>query len=492
MPSISGTARYVSVTTSRIITFHHNDFLTLEQTTVSPETLPPHETFSLLWGDAVLLLSEHSLVIASHESGSDHPTSFTRYVHACARAHEGWVPLADLVEEPPRLLECYFIDVGQGDSILIHTPNNHWVMVDCGNRGHAESHDKSGFSFLRWKFQDELQQGKETPIKLDALVVTHQDEDHFSGLIDVLMGRKQHSKDGSEIKVEIEKIFHNGINKKVLSESQWDSQSVLEVSQLMDRSQFEASVLNLAEDESARQHLNEVLGAIPEISRLALQAGSPHTTLPPIDDSPGFSIQVLGPIETTRNGVTGLDIYEQNAGKTANGNSIVLRVDYGDARILLAGDLNSRSEQALLEHHSRLGAVSEKHPAPFPLVADVLKFPHHGSDDFNIAFMEGVNPHAFVFMSGDNERYSHPRPEAIGMTGLCGKRSQNYGAGRVRRHDVPLAYCTELFRSSRIHSKPVYGLVNLRTDGRTILMATLNEAQDTFDVCQFAAGTWKR
>lgn len=67
-------------------------------------------------------------------------------------------------------LEIHFVDVGQGDAILIMSPDGRTVLVDGGDTG-------SGIvQYLRSK-------GVE---RLDVVVATHPHADHIGGLVDVL------------------------------------------------------------------------------------------------------------------------------------------------------------------------------------------------------------------------------------------------------------------------------------------------------------------
>ncbi|QTM98344.1 MBL fold metallo-hydrolase [Sediminibacillus dalangtanensis] len=69
-------------------------------------------------------------------------------------------------------LQVHFIDVGQGDSILIEAPNGRKMLVDGGPPSAAE------------KVTEYL---KERGInKLDLVVATHPDIDHIGGLVEVL------------------------------------------------------------------------------------------------------------------------------------------------------------------------------------------------------------------------------------------------------------------------------------------------------------------
>ncbi|WP_339316845.1 MBL fold metallo-hydrolase [Paenibacillus sp. FSL R10-2734] len=69
-------------------------------------------------------------------------------------------------------LQVYFFDVGQGDSTLIRTPNNQYVLIDGGD-------NTQGKNVV--KYLNAL--GVKT---LDAMVATHPDADHIGGLDDVL------------------------------------------------------------------------------------------------------------------------------------------------------------------------------------------------------------------------------------------------------------------------------------------------------------------
>jgi hypothetical protein len=224
-------------------------------------------------------------------------------------------------------------------------------------------------------------------------------------------------------------------------------------------------------------------------------------------------VRVLGPIEEQlEGGGSGLRVLGSDA-ETVNGHSIVLRIDYHQARILLTGDLNTRSQKLLLSY------VPETQFA-----ADVVKACHHGAEDIDAAFSKALQARATVISSGDNESFSHPRPLVMGASGRYGRESR----GPKGELLPPLVYSTELARSIALahafevrvpvpapgtkdfaardssvrlqkgkfesfSDRPVstdlvYGLVNVRTDGRHILCATLEENGRDFDAKVFEAG----
>src|SRR5690606_41194696 len=71
------------------------------------------------------------------------------------------------------------------------------------------------------------------------------------------------------------------------------------------------------------------------------------------------------------------------------------------------------------------------------LGADVMKSCHHGAADVTDAFLQAVEPFAFVVSSGDDESHAHPRPDLLGRLGKQG------------RGEAPLIFCTEMLRSTR-------------------------------------------
>ena len=77
-----------------------------------------------------------------------------------------------LAQKSGQILETIFLDVGQGDSILIKTPQNQSILIDGGpNNKVLEKLGKYIFSI---------------PKKIDVVILTHPHADHVTGLIEVL------------------------------------------------------------------------------------------------------------------------------------------------------------------------------------------------------------------------------------------------------------------------------------------------------------------
>ena len=68
------------------------------------------------------------------------------------------------------------IDVGQGDSILLRTPGNRYILVDAGDKDRNDSGKDIIVPFLHHIGVQHL----------DALVITHAHKDHFGGAASIL------------------------------------------------------------------------------------------------------------------------------------------------------------------------------------------------------------------------------------------------------------------------------------------------------------------
>ena len=77
------------------------------------------------------------------------------------------------VASPDGKLHVHFLDVGQGDSVLIETPGGRQVLIDGGPTPLGAARPLGDVL----PFWDR---------RLDMVVLTHPDEDHFRGLVEVL------------------------------------------------------------------------------------------------------------------------------------------------------------------------------------------------------------------------------------------------------------------------------------------------------------------
>ncbi len=87
----------------------------------------------------------------------------------------------------------------------------------------------------------------------------------------------------------------------------------------------------------------------------------------------------------------------------ANETSVVMRVEYGNRRLLFTGDAEASEEAWLVE---QVGCAA--------LRADVLKLGHHGSRTSTTpAFLAAVSPRLAIASVGAGNRYGHPAPAVV-------------------------------------------------------------------------------
>lgn len=121
---------------------------------------------------------------------------------------------------------------------------------------------------------------------------------------------------------------------------------------------------------------------------------------------------------------------------TANNESIVLRLVYGRARLLLTGDAEWEAEASLLA-------------ARCDLSADLIKIGHHGSrGSSTTAFLKRVAPTLAVISCGRGNTYRHPHPEVL-------ERLERHGI-RVFRTDRDGAVVVET-EGTRLRVTPTIG-----------------------------------
>ncbi|HEV2889160.1 MAG TPA: MBL fold metallo-hydrolase [Frankiaceae bacterium] len=360
-----------------------------------------------------------------------------------ARNSSGWMREQDLQDD--RILEIGFVDVGQGDACFVVAPDDRRLLIDAGKSDNLAR-------FLSWRFN--LRRNPERVIHIDDAVITHPDADHYEGFRPLFESPQ----------FTFGRVHHNGIVERAPRPLLGPTAKIDGVTYLTDVVTSRTKLQRLVRDPAAvgakrypvmlRDGL--ATGRIGDVSMLS----AADRQMPGFNEGP-LKIEVLAPV-TERKQSRLLLRRLGDDGVTKNGHSVVLMLSIGNVRVLLGGDLNHPAQEYLLEHY---GAA-----APSVFGADVAKSCHHGSSHFSTDFLRAVNAAATIVSSGDDEPYSHPRPDALGALG-------KYGRG-----DRPLIFSTELARSAREFTKrpealraagappeaveraiAVYGMVNVRT-----------------------------
>jgi beta-lactamase superfamily II metal-dependent hydrolase len=377
-----------------------------------------------------------------------------------ARNASGWMRSSDIGSD--RLLEINFVDVGQGDGCLVVTPDDRRILIDAGRQDNMSN-------YLRWRFN--LRNRPDSRLRIDAALISHPDSDHYEGFGPLL----------DDEQIEIGTLYHTGLVDHAESPRLGPTETVGAVTYY---TELFASMPDLA-DALPRLDPGESMH-YPGLLRTALSTGrvddirslsSRDEELPEFS-SDDLRIEVLGPVTES----VGDKFALRRLGAddiTKNGHSIVVMLCFGAARFLLGGDLNQAAMEFLLQHY---GEDLDADSSQSVFRADVAKACHHGSADVSTDFVARINAIATVVSSGDNESYSHPRPDALGILGKHG------------RGERPLIFSTELARSAREERAgvslsgairelaprtadeveraiAVYGMITVRSDGTNVVMA---------------------
>lgn len=449
----------------------------------------------LLLGDWLEYLGETYLHKWTDKKGKNHSRRFVK-VHC--RNDDGWLALDEITSE--RALEVNFVDIGQGDGCHIVTPDDEILVIDAGVSDNMHR-------FLSWRYNlryrnvrrapdFDSQKKEKDPWKIDHVVMSHPDEDHYGGFTPVF----------KDPKLSFESVYHNGIVERPGKVDQKPG-----VKYPYDLGGFFKSGKTdyLFDLVASDRSLTKIVDAFPKTTKRllsafrALKKNSPNSNvisigrhkaelstkeyLPGFDSSQKFSLEILGPIierepynGRKRNTLRRLG----SEGVTKNGHSIILKGRYGNLTLLLGGDLNSQSQNFLLSTYAKSSSSPEKllkaikrlkakaqplsasdqkkldgYVSEYDAIekigrqvfeADIAKACHHGSQHIIDSFIRSVNATATVISSGDQETHSHPRPDALGAYGKFG------------RGERPLIFSTELARSTREFSSTHKNYLKLR------------------------------
>ncbi|WP_166238420.1 DNA internalization-related competence protein ComEC/Rec2 [Paenibacillus turpanensis] len=278
-----------------------------------------------------------------------------------------------------RNAQVSFIDIGQGDAALIQTPEGRNILVDGGGT----------ISFLKqgeeWrKRKDPFEVGRKTLVPLlkkrgvhvlDAVIVSHADQDHIGGLQAVLE------------EIPVKALLFNG---------------------------------TVAPKDGAKQLFDTALAL--DVSLVPLAAGDR------IDFENEASLEVLHPSPDSAR-ITWLG--EQNE------QSVVFLLRLYESTFLFTGDIGVAEELAIIERLSAAeqqnlkanpGPAQDSEPTNFLYKEDmtridVLKAAHHGSKSSSSEeWLQYWRPEITVISAGASNVYGHPSKDALERMTAAGTR----------------------------------------------------------------------
>jgi len=329
----------------------------------------------------------------------------------------------------------------KGDCLLLHYGTKQdpgLVMIDGGPRGVYGPH-------LRPRLEKIKQARGTGPLDVDLLMVSHVDDDHINGILELTSELREAADTHNPPLVNILGLWHNSFDNIIDGEgedlteevtSQFGEASVSADGELSDDAIAEVENESDEDREVVRSGLM-VLASIEQGAQLRVDADL--LDLPtndefdegliiadedtePVDMGRGLTFTVVGPMrpevealrkrhndwlkDLKKKGKSPSEVLAAYVDKSVpNLSSLVLLAEVGGKTMLLTGD--ARGDK-ILEGLETTGLIEPGGA----LNVDVLKVPHHGSDNnLDDDFFERIIARHYVF-SGDGE---HGNPERASL-----------------------------------------------------------------------------
>jgi beta-lactamase superfamily II metal-dependent hydrolase len=250
-------------------------------------------------------------------------------------------------------LQVHMLDVGQGDSILIISPEGKSVLIDAGDTGRGKI------------VLDALQRYNVN--QLDYFIATHAHADHIGGADEVINATK------------VLNVIDSGVVPPSRSSSDNGNKNAKPKTGKTVELPTTKSYLDFLE--AVKKNGSNYVHAEPD-TKYDLGGGAVLTVLAPIQ--PFFTKDQL-----------------RSGGNEPNANSVVVRLDYGDFSMLFTGDAEAQTEERMMNKGENVSAK-------------VLKVGHHGSKYASSEnFLKSVKPEIALISDAENNRYGHPSQAAL-------------------------------------------------------------------------------
>jgi competence protein ComEC len=266
-------------------------------------------------------------------------------------------PFLDKRKLPPpsgKELQVHMLDVGQGDAILIVSPEGKTVLVDAGDTGRGKI------------VLDAL--SRYNVKQLDYLIATHAHADHIGGADEVLNATK------------VLNVIDSGVVPPSRSSSDNENKNAKPKTSGK-TTELPTTKAYLDFLEAVKKNGSNYEKAMPG-QKFDLGGGAFLTVLAPIE--PHFTPEQV-----------------RSGGNAPNANSVVTRLDYGEFSMILTGDAEAQTEERMMSQGATLDAK-------------ILKVGHHGSKYATTEnFLKAVKPEIALISDAENNRYGHPSQAAL-------------------------------------------------------------------------------
>ncbi len=263
-------------------------------------------------------------------------------------------------------LKVHFVDVGQGDCIIIELPDGKNVIIDAG---------QDNYSDLK-NYIDEKTDIK----KFDYAIATHADYDHIGNFDDIL-------KDFEVAYIYRPYVFYGGSHHEFSTDFNKGSTAYKQ------NSKAYGGFLNLVNNETYKQD-----GKTKNASWEFFTADSDFAGKISYNEQIyEYYFDFLTPKVDDLSEITYTD---------ANDYSPIIKFTYCGVDIMFTGDAETEAEEDFVEYY--------KNRMDIDLDVDILKVGHHGSlTSTTQAFLNIIKPEYSVIQCGVNNKHKHPRQNTL-------------------------------------------------------------------------------
>ena len=298
-------------------------------------------------------------------------------------------PSGDDGKTPPTVLapgegelQVHFMDVGQGDSILILFPDGKDMLIDCANYNNSSAYRTETLAYIDTYVTDG---------QLDYLMLTHCDSDHVYFMDEVLEN------------YQVDNVFMPN----VLATHDKVAEADLPQEQL-DRFTDEDTVSTACYADFFIAALTEpdctvTLNVDPDEDTNSIVITDGTEQSDGSYDGATYMLTFYCPTEEYYESTGFDDANGYSDAEYKNAVSPIGILEYNDVRIVLTGDSNEINEPTFVD---RIGGA---------LDCDVLKVGHHGSETSSTEkFLDAINcEYAVISCNAEGNTFSHPRQSTL-------------------------------------------------------------------------------
>ena len=285
-------------------------------------------------------------------------------------------------------LKIHFIDVGQGDCILVQFPDGKNMLIDSGDKGAKTRWNKNDAVKTNEQIIFEYLSNVGVDKNITVLLATHADADHISNMAAVL--------DKYDVSYCLRpSVYYNGANADEFAE-EFNSPSSAKKHDDKNTKVYYNYLKAVQNENCGWEYFNYQ----SDFSQEFVFNGETYN----------YSVDFLTPLESLGNiGYSDRNDY-----------SPIMWLKYGEFDIVFTGDANVLVENQYLDY------IEQNHVENYPQNIEVLKVGHHGSDTSSgERFINLLKPEYAVILLGEGNKYNHPHKKPM-------DRLKNIGANIYR------------------------------------------------------------